>query len=181
MKFSRLKIPDLIAIEPKVHPDDRGYFTETFRQDRLEEFLGSLLTFVQDNESESTQKVFRGLHYQLPPYAQTKLIRVVSGTILDIALDIRKSSPTFGQHIQIELSAEKQNQLLVPHGFAHGFVVLSPSAKICYKVDNYYHPEADRSLNVADPALEINLPVQDWIRSTKDLNAPLLHQADLFE
>ena len=181
MKFSRLQIPDLIHIEPQVHLDVRGYFTETFRQDKLENFLGRPLTFLQDNESESSQGVFRGLHYQLPPYAQTKLVRVVSGTILDIAVDIRKNSPTFGQHVQTELSAKRQNQLFVPQGFAHGFVVLSPTAKICYKVDNYYHPEADRSLNVSDPALDLNLPVEDWIRSVKDINAPMLHQADLFE
>lgn len=180
MKFSRLAIPEIVYIQPAIHRDDRGYFTETFRQDQLDTFLGAPLHFVQDNESESTQGVFRGLHYQLPPYPQAKLIRVVQGRILDIALDIRKNSPTFGQHIQVELSAEQQNQLWVPHGFAHGFWVLSKTAKICYKVDNYYDRASDRAINVNDPALKIDLDLSQMIRSEKDLQAPYLNQAETF-
>lgn len=181
MKLTRLQIPELILITPDIHSDSRGYFTETYRQDKLDQFTASRVHFIQDNESESIQGVFRGLHYQLPPHAQTKLIRVVSGTVLDIVLDIRKSSPSFGKHVQIELSAENRKQLFIPKGFAHGFVVLSKKATICYKVDNYYHPDSDRTINGADPALNLTIPVHDWKRSPKDSNAPLLHQADLFE
>jgi dTDP-4-dehydrorhamnose 3,5-epimerase len=123
MNFKRLAIPDVILCEPKVFGDDRGYFAETFRKDKLEAFLGHQIPFCQDNESKSSFGVLRGLHYQLTPHAQTKLVRVIQGSVLDVAVDIRKGSPTFGQHVAAELTAENKKQLLVPRGFAHGFVV----------------------------------------------------------
>jgi len=119
MQFTRTAIEDVIIIEPKVHGDDRGYFVETFRADKLEEFLGYKINFCQDNESKSSRGVLRGLHYQLHPAAQTKLVRVINGRVLDVAVDIRKDSPTFGQHVAVELSSENKKQLLVPRGFAH--------------------------------------------------------------
>jgi dTDP-4-dehydrorhamnose 3,5-epimerase len=164
MTFTRTEIPDVVVIEPTVHGDSRGYFVETFRQDKLEEFLGYKLNFGQDNESKSSKGVLRGLHYQLPPHAQTKLVRVISGRVLDVAVDIRKNSPTFGQHIAVELTADNKKQLLVPRGFAHGFVVLEDDTIFAYKVDNYYSPECDRGIAFNDPALNI-----DWILKTEEL------------
>ena len=133
MTFTRTAISDVIMIDPVIHGDERGYFVETFRQDKLEEFLGFKVSFVQDNESKSTQGVLRGLHYQLPPHAQTKLVRVIEGSVLDVAVDIRKGSPSFGKHVAVELTSENKRQLFVPRGFAHGFVVLSESATFAYK------------------------------------------------
>lgn len=123
MQFTRTVIPDVIIIESQVHGDERGYFVETFRQDKLEKFLGYKINFCQDNESKSSRGVLRGLHYQLAPAAQTKLVRVIQGRVLDVAVDIRKDSPTFGKYIAVELSAENKKQLLVPRGFAHGFEI----------------------------------------------------------
>jgi len=157
LKFTPQSIADVILIEPTVRGDDRGYFVETFRQDLFEEALGYQVNFVQDNESKSTKGVLRGLHYQLSPYAQAKLVRVIEGSVLDVAVDIRKSSPTFGQHVAVELTATNKHQLFVPHGFAHGFVVLSDSATFAYKVDNYYTPEYDRGIAFDDKDLAI-----DW-------------------
>ena len=157
MTFTRTEIPDVVICEPTVHGDHRGYFVETFRQDRLEEFLGYRIPFCQDNESKSSIGVLRGLHYQLAPHAQTKLVRVIEGKVLDVAVDIRKGSPTFGKHVAVELSADNKRQLLIPRGFAHGFVVLSETAVFAYKVDNYYSPECDRGLSFNDPAIGI-----DW-------------------
>ena len=165
MKFTRTKIHDVVIIEPKVHGDDRGYFVETFRADKLEEFLGYKINFCQDNESKSSKGVLRGLHYQLAPHAQTKLVRVIQGKVLDVAVDIRKNSPTFGQHISVELTAENKKQLLVPRGFAHGFVVLEDDTVFAYKVDNYYSPECDRGIAFDDEALNI-----DWILDKTNLN-----------
>ena len=138
MEFIKQAIPDVILIKPTVYDDNRGYFIETFRQDLFEEAIGYKVNFIQDNESKSTIGVLRGLHYQLSPYAQAKLVRVIKGSVLDIAVDIRKSSPTFGNHIAAKLTGENKHQLFVPHGFAHGFVVLSNTATFDYKVDNYY-------------------------------------------
>ena len=162
MKFTPQSIAGVILIEPAVHGDDRGYFVETFRQDLFEEALGYQVNFVQDNESKSTKGVLRGLHYQLPPYAQAKLVRVIEGSVLDVVVDIRKSSPTFGQHVAVELTASNKHQLFVPHGFAHGFVVLSDSATFAYKVDNYYAPEHDRGVAFDDTKLKIDwqLPIE---------------------
>ena len=184
MNFIRTNIPDVIIIEPTVHGDDRGYFVETFRADKLEAFLGFKLNFGQDNESKSSRGVLRGLHYQLPPHAQSKLVRVIQGRVLDVAVDIRKNSPTFGQHVAVELSAENKKQLFVPRGFAHGFVVLENDTIFAYKVDNYYSPQCDRGIAFDDPALNI-----DWILNNSELNLsakdkvqPLLENTnDLFE
>ncbi|QKF90559.1 dTDP-4-dehydrorhamnose 3,5-epimerase [Arcobacter cloacae] len=165
MTFTRTNIPDVVIIEPTVHGDSRGYFVETFRQDKLEEFLGYKINFCQDNESKSSKGVLRGLHYQLPPHAQTKLVRVISGRVLDVAVDIRRNSPTFGQHVAVLLSVENKKQLLVPRGFAHGFVVLEDDTIFAYKVDNYYSPQCDRGIAFDDENLNI-----DWILNHDELN-----------
>jgi len=172
MVFKRTNINDVIICEPKIHGDDRGYFVETFRADELETFLGYTLNFTQDNESKSSYGVLRGLHYQLEPYAQTKLVRIIKGKILDIAVDLRKSSSTFGQHVAVELSEENKKQLLIPKGFAHGFVVLSNEAILAYKVDNYYAPTHDRGIAFGDANLKIDWKVpKDKLKlSQKDLN-----------
>jgi len=183
MKFTRLDIPDVILCEPQVFGDDRGYFAETFRQDKLDAFLGFNINFCQDNESKSSFGVLRGLHYQLAPHAQTKLVRVIQGSVLDVAVDIREGSPTFGQHLVVELTAENKKQLLVPRGFAHGFVVLSEEAIFSYKVDNYYHPESDRGIAFNDKSLGIDwkLNSNELKLSEKDLKQPLFKNADYFD
>ena len=184
MKFTPQSIEDVILIEPTIHGDDRGYFVETFRQDLFEEAIGYKVNFVQDNESKSTKGVLRGLHYQLPPYTQAKLVRVIEGSVLDVAVDIRKSSPTFGQHVSVELTAQNKHQLFVPHGFAHGFIVLSDSATFAYKVDNYYAPEHDRGIAFDDNDLDIDwqLPLELLQLSNKDKTHPsLVNAKDLFE
>ncbi len=184
MQFTRTAIEDVIIIEPKVHGDHRGYFVETFRADKLEAFLGYKINFCQDNESKSSRGVLRGLHYQLPPHAQTKLVRVIQGKVLDVAVDIRKGSPTFGLHVSVELSADNKKQMLVPRGFAHGFVVLEDDTIFAYKVDNYYSPECDRGIAFDDAALNIEWQVAyDALNlSAKDKLQPKLAQAtDLFE
>jgi dTDP-4-dehydrorhamnose 3,5-epimerase len=184
MNFIRTDIEDVVIIEPKVHGDDRGYFVETFRADRLEEFLGFKVDFCQDNESKSSRGVLRGLHFQLAPKAQTKLVRVIQGRVLDVAVDIRKGSPTFGKHVAVELSAENKRQLFIPRGFAHAFVVLEDDTIFAYKVDNYYSPENDRGILFNDDALGIDwsLSVEELNLSQKDVEQPLLVEADkLFE
>jgi len=184
LKFTPQSIPDVVLIEPTVHGDNRGYFVETFRQDLFEESVGYQVNFIQDNESKSTKGVLRGLHYQLPPYTQAKLVRVIEGRVLDVAVDIRKSSPTFGQHVAVELTADNKHQLFVPHGFAHGFVVLSESATFTYKVDNYYAPEHDRGVAFDDKnlAIEWQLSLETLQLSEKDKTHPTLANAkDLFE
>ena len=184
MQFTRTKIEDVIIIEPKVHGDHRGYFVETFRADKLEEFLGYKLNFRQDNESKSSKGVLRGLHYQLPPHAQTKLVRVIQGRVLDVAVDIRKNSPTFGQYVAVELSSDNKKQLLVPRGFAHGFVVLEDDTIFAYKVDNYYSPECDRGIAFDDESLNIDwiLKKEELKLSEKDTKQPKLNETkDLFE
>ncbi len=184
MNFTRTDIPDVVIIEPKVHGDERGYFVETFRQDKLEEFLGYKINFCQDNESKSSRGVLRGLHYQLVPDAQTKLVRVIQGSVLDVAVDIRKGSPTFGRHVAVELTSENKRQLLVPLGFAHGFVVLEDDTVFVYKVDNYYSPENDRGIAFDDSNLNIDWQVShaELNLSAKDKVQPKLHETnDLFE
>ncbi|MCT7487180.1 dTDP-4-dehydrorhamnose 3,5-epimerase [Aliarcobacter cryaerophilus] len=184
MTFTRTAIPDVVIIEPKVHGDSRGYFVETFVSNKLEKFLGYQINFCQDNESKSSKGVLRGLHYQLPPHAQTKLVRVISGRVLDVAVDIRKNSPTFGKYVAVELSGENKKQLLIPRGFAHGFVVLEDDTVFAYKVDNYYSPKCDRGIAFDDKNLNI-----DWILnhnelnlSAKDTKQPKLNETnDLFE
>ena len=184
MKFTRTDIPDVVIIEPKVHGDERGYFVETFRADKLEAFLGYKINFCQDNESKSSRGVLRGLHYQLHPAAQTKLVRVIKGRVLDVAVDIRKGSPTFGKHVSVELSQENKKQLLVPRGFAHGFVVLEDDTIFAYKVDNFYSPENDRGIAFDDEALGIDwkVPQEEFLLSQKDKLQPKLNTTqDLFE
>ena len=180
MKFTRTQIKDVVICEPTVHGDDRGYFVETFRADKLEGFLGYKINFCQDNESKSTKGVLRGLHYQLAPFAQTKLVRVIEGKVLDVAVDIRKGSPTFGQHVSVELTSKNKKQLLVPRGFAHGFIVLSQSAVFAYKVDNYYSKESDRGILFDDEQLGIDwiLPQEQILLSDKDKVQPKLQEVD---
>ena len=169
-----------MLIKPQVHSDDRGYFVETFRQDKLEQALGYKVSFVQDNESKSSKGVLRGLHFQLAPHAQSKLVRVIDGSVLDVAVDLRHGSPTFGQHVAVELSGQNKQQLFIPRGFAHGFVVLSDTATFAYKVDNYYSSECDRGLAFDDKQLNIDwrLANNDIALSEKDKVQPLLSELE---
>lgn len=179
MEFEKQHIPEVILIKPQVFGDERGYFVETFRQDKFEQAVGYKVDFIQDNESRSSKGVLRGLHFQLPPAAQSKLVRVIEGKVLDVAVDIRQGSPTYGQYVTAELSSENKHQLFVPRGFAHGFVVLSETAIFAYKVDNYYSPENDRGLAFDDAVLDIDwrLPKDQLKLSEKDKKQPVL--ADL--
>lgn len=180
MNVIATRLPDVLIIEPKVFGDDRGFFYESYNARAFAEATGCTLQFVQDNHSRSTRGVLRGLHYQIEQ-AQGKLVRVTAGEVLDIAVDIRRSSPTFGQWAGIRLSAQNHRQLWVPPGFAHGFVVLSESADFLYKTTDYYAPSAERCIRWDDPQLGI-----DWeldgapILSAKDQNGKALHEADLF-
>ena len=177
--FIPQSIPDLILSKPNVNVDNRGYFMETYRQDLLEEVVGYKIKFIQDNESRSARGVLRGLHYQLPPYSQAKLVRVIQGSVLDVAIDIRKSSPTFGKHVAVNLSSKNNYQLLIPRGFAHGFVVLSESATFTYKVDNYYSQDCSRGIAFDDKDLAIDwkLSLDDLHLSDKDKSNPTLANA----
>lgn len=183
MNFIRTNISDVIIIEPKVHSDDRGYFTETFRQDKFDEFLGYKVNFCQDNESKSNAGVLRGLHYQLSPAAQAKLVRVIQGRVLDVSVDIRKGSPTFGLHVSVELSAENKKQIFIPRGFAHGFLVLENDTVFTYKVDNYYSPQDDRGIAFDDKDIGIDWTIErgKLQLSERDLKQPSLRDADIFE
>lgn len=183
MKFTRTKIEDVVIIDPQVHGDERGYFIETFRQDKFEDFLGFKVHFCQDNESKSSRGVLRGLHYQLGTSAQSKLVRVIKGRVLDVAVDIRKGSPSFGEYVAVELSEENKKQLFVPRGFAHGFVVLEDDTVFAYKVDNYYSPSDDRGVSFSDEAIGIDWQIEaEALKlSDKDVKQPLLKDADLFD
>ena len=174
MKFTPQSIPDVFLIEPQVHGDERGYFVETFRQDQFEQAIGYKVNLCQDNESKSSKGVLRGLHFQLPPFAQSKLVRVIEGEVLDVAVDIRQNSPSFGQNVAVLLNNTNKHQLFIPRGFAHGFVVLSDNATFAYKVDNYYSPQCDRGVAFNDPNLNIDwrLPVEQLQLSTKDQQQP---------
>ena len=182
MKIYHSEIPDLIICEPVVHQDGRGYFAETFRKDKLEDFIGHRIEFCQDNEAYSTFGVLRGLHYQLPPFAQSKLVRVIHGKVLDVAVDIRMDSPTFGQHLAVELTGENKKQLFIPKGFAHGYVVLSNEAVFSYKVDNPYDKDSERGIAFDDDMLGIDwqLDSDQLSLSEKDLQHPKMVDADLF-
>lgn len=172
MNVIKTDIPDVLIFEPKVFGDDRGFFFESFSQKVFEEAVGRKVEFVQDNHSKSCKGVLRGLHYQLEPYAQGKLVRCVAGEVFDVAVDIRKSSPTFGKWVGVNLSAENKRQLWIPEGLAHGFLVISDMAEFVYKTTNYYHPESDRGLLWNDETLSINWPVEGSpILSDKDKNA----------
>lgn len=183
MKFTPLAIPDVFLIEPKVFGDARGFFLESFRQDLFNQATGTNQEFIQDNHSRSSKGVLRGLHYQLPPHAQGKLVRVVSGAVFDVAVDIRRSSATFGQWVGAELTAENHHQLWIPPGFAHGFAVLSDTADFVYKTTAYYAPESDRGVRWDDTDIGIQWPPLDvpFSLSDKDQKQPLLQQADLFD
>ena len=182
MNYIKTALDGVYIIEPKIFGDNRGYFFESFRQDEFEKNI-SKISFVQDNESKSSYGVLRGLHYQKPPYTQSKLIRVVKGVVLDIAVDVRKYSPTFGKHIGVELSEDNHRQLFIPRGFAHGFVVLSPEAVFQYKCDNYYAPQSEGAVIWNDPDLAIDwkIPEKDIILSEKDKKHPLFKKAWVFE
>lgn len=173
MNIIKTDIPDVLIFEPKVFGDDRGFFFESFSQKVFEEAVGRKVEFVQDNHSKSCKGVLRGLHYQLEPYAQGKLVRCVAGEVFDVAVDIRKESSTFGNWVGVYLSADNKRQLWIPEGFAHGFIVLSDVAEFVYKTTNYYHPESDRGIIWNDPTLEIEWPVNiEPILSDKDKKQP---------
>ena len=169
MKATPLKIPDVVLIEPKVFGDERGYFFESFNQTAFNQTIGYEVQFVQDNHSKSQKGVLRGLHYQLPPKAQGKLVRVIQGEVFDVAVDIRKDSPTFGQWVGEILSAENKRQLWIPEGFAHGFITQSETAEFLYKTTDYYAPEYERCIAWNDPEIGINWPLdQTPVLSDKD-------------
>lgn len=185
MEIIKTEIDGVLIIEPRVFRDSRGYFFESFSQREFDEkvtpILGHTVQFVQDNESMSSYGVMRGLHYQKMPYTQSKLVRVVKGSVLDVAVDIRKGSPTFGQHVAVELTEENHRQFFVPKGFAHGFAVLSETAIFQYKCDNFYHPEADAGINIKDESLGIDwrIPVEDALLSEKDMKHACLKDSIL--
>lgn len=180
MKLIHTAIPDVLIIEPKVFGDERGFFYESFNRRQFASLIGRDLDFVQDNHSRSEKNVLRGLHFQIQQ-AQGKLVRVIQGAVYDVAVDIRKSSPTFGQHVAIELSAENQRMLWVPEGFAHGFLVTSATAEFLYKTTDYYAPEYERSIAWNDPALAIAWPIEGAPSlSAKDQQAPLLADVTCF-
>lgn len=183
MNIRKASIEDILIIEPTLYGDERGYFFESFHAERFAKELNLTQTFVQDNESKSRYGVVRGLHYQKEPYAQAKIVRVVSGAVWDVAVDIRRNSPTFGRYVAIELSAENKLQLYIPRGFAHGYAVLSDEAVFQYKCDAYYHPECEAGIAWDDPQLAIPwpIPVEQMILSTKDQCHPTLSKAQLFE
>ena len=175
IKVIETQIPGVVIIEPAVFGDTRGYFLESWNQRDFEEAVGPVI-FVQDNESKSRYGVVRGLHFQKAPYSQSKLVRVVSGKVLDVAVDIRKDSPTFGRHVAVELSGDSHRQIFIPSGFAHGFAVLSPEAVFQYKCDKFYNPDAEGAISWDDPDLGIDwrLPLEDIILSEKDKHHPFL-------
>lgn len=183
MKFTPLNIPDVVLIEPKVFGDSRGFFLESFKQDLFNEATGTSYEFIQDNHSRSSKGVLRGLHYQLPPYAQGKLVRVITGAVFDVAVDIRRGSPTFGKWVGAELTAENHKQLWIPPGFAHGFVVLSDTADFVYKTTAYYAPQTDRGVLWNDAEIGIEWPQLDipFSLSDKDQKQPRLAAAEVFE
>ena len=182
MEYKETKIKGVFIIEPKVFNDARGYFMEAWKQAEFDEHVGKTV-FIQDNESKSSFGVLRGLHYQKGDASQAKLVRVIKGKVLDVAVDIRKSSPTFGQHVMVELSEENKRQFFIPRGFAHGFLVLSEEAIFTYKVDNPYAPQADAGIrwNDPDPGIEWPIDPAKVQTSEKDLKQPLLKDAEVFE
>ena len=179
MKFIKTEIPEVIIIEPTVFGDDRGYFLESYNKKAFEENIG-FINFVQDNESKSSKGVLRGLHFQKPPFTQAKLVRCIEGEVLDVAVDIRKGSPTYGKYVAVKLTGQNKKQLFVPRGFAHGFAVLSETAVFAYKVDNTYAPEYDRGIIWNDETLEIdwNLSENEVKLSDKDVKLPNLASLD---
>ncbi len=181
MNFIETKLSGCFILEPTVFNDERGYFFEAFNKEQFNKGIGQKVNFVQDNQSLSTKGVIRALHYQVGDYAQAKLVRVLKGTVLDVAVDLRKESPTFGKHVAVELSNENKKQLFIPRGFGHGFAVLSDTAEFFYKCDNYYSKEAEGGIAYNDSTLNIDwkLPVLDIKVSEKDLVLPTLEKARL--
>ncbi|WP_299159608.1 dTDP-4-dehydrorhamnose 3,5-epimerase [uncultured Eudoraea sp.] len=181
MIFKETKLKGCFVLEPNVFEDKRGYFLESFNKEMFNRGIGNTVNFVQDNQSFSYQGVIRALHYQIGDHAQAKLVRVLSGTVLDVAVDLRKDSVTFGEHIAVELSHENKKQLFIPRGFAHGFVVLSDSAEFFYKCDNYYNKASEGGIIFNDPTLKIDwkLPADQYKVSEKDLVLPPLEKARL--
>ena len=177
MKFIQTAIPEVVIIEPKVFGDSRGYFFESYNQQWFEAAIGKI-DWLQDNESKSVHGVLRGLHFQRQPYAQTKLVRCILGKVLDVAVDIRRNSPTFGHHVAIELSADNKRQLFIPKGFAHGFSVLSKQAEVLYKCDEFYNKGSEGGINFNDPALSIDwfVPVEEAVVSEKDMELPVMSE-----
>ena len=175
MNVIKTNIEGPVIIEPKIFKDARGYFFESYNKQEFDEKVGKV-DFVQDNESCSTYGVMRGLHFQRPPFAQAKLVRCVKGAVLDVAVDIRKGSPTYGQHVAVELTEDNHRQFFIPRGFAHGFAVLSDIAIFQYKCDNYYHPEADGGISIIDPSIGIDwrISIEEALLSDKDRKHPLL-------
>ena len=182
MEYKKTAIEGVYVIEPRVFNDARGYFFEAWKQEEFEAHIGKV-NFIQDNESKSSRSVLRGLHYQKGDFSQAKLVRVIKGRVLDVAVDIRKSSPTFGQHVMVELSEDNKRQFFIPRGFAHGFLVMSDEAIFTYKVDNVYAPQAEAGIRWNDPALGIDWPIdpQEVLTSEKDLKQPMLGEAECFE
>ena len=182
MEFKKTNIEGVYIIEPRVFNDARGYFFEVWKREEFQQHVGHV-DFIQDNESKSSYGVLRGLHYQRGALSQAKLVRVIKGRVLDVAVDIRRSSPTFGQHVMAELSDDNKRQFFIPRGFAHGFLVLSDEAIFTYKVDNVYAPQAEAGIRWNDPQLAIEWPIdpQQVQTSDKDLKQPLLRDAELFE
>lgn len=180
MNVIKTDIPDVLIFEPKVFGDDRGFFMESFNQKTFEEAVGRKVEFVQDNHSKSSKNVLRGLHYQLPPFAQAKLVRCVVGEVFDVAVDIRQKSPTFGKWVGVNLSAENKRQLWIPEGFAHGFLVLSDTAEFVYKTTNYYHQPSDQGIMWNDPMINIDWPKMDqFLLSDKDKSQTLFNSSEL--
>jgi dTDP-4-dehydrorhamnose 3,5-epimerase len=179
MEVKKTSIDGVFIIEPRIFEDSRGYFFESFSQREFEEKVGPI-NFVQDNESKSSYGVMRGLHFQRPPFTQSKLVRCVKGAVLDVAVDIRKGSPTYGQHVAVELTEDNHRQFFIPKGFAHGFAVLSDTAVFQYKCDEFYHPEADGGISILDESLNIDwrIPTDKAILSDKDTKHPLLKEFD---
>ena len=183
MNFTKTNIEGLLVIEPAVFGDERGHFFESFRQDKFNEAVGKHINFVQDNQSLSSKNIVRGLHFQKDPFAQGKLVRVIKGAVIDVAVDLRKDSPTHGHHFSIELSEQNKKMFWIPEGFAHGFLVLSDTADFLYKTTNYYAPEHDRSVLWNDKTIGIEWPISDSLQPTlsdKDRNAVEFNQADYF-
>lgn len=179
MEVIQTNIKGVVIIEPRLFKDDRSYFFESYSERDFNKQVGEV-HFVQDNESKSSYGVMRGLHFQRPPFTQSKLVRCVKGAVLDVAVDIRKGSPTYGQHVAVELTEDNHRQFFIPRGFAHGFAVLSPEAIFQYKCDNFYHPEADGGISILDTSLGIDwrIPTEHAILSEKDTKHPLLKDFD---
>lgn len=183
MEYQETSVSGVWTIQPRVFNDARGYFMEAFKQEEFDEHIGYHVDFIQDNESKSSRGVLRGLHYQRAGYSQAKLVRVIKGRVLDVAVDLRKSSPTFGRHVMVELSEDNKTQLFIPRGFAHGFLVMSDEAIFTYKVDNIYAPQSEASILFSDADLGISWPIapEEMLLSPKDMKGSRFKEAELFE